>query len=198
MNLQLILGSTSVYRQELLKKLGVPFLAQKPVCDEDQYKAQIADPLALASLLASEKAKSLLKPGCVLIGGDQVASLENRILGKSKTREKALEQLQFMQGKTHQLITAISVMSEEKVLSYIDITHLTMKPLNLSQISAYVDSEKPFDCAGSYKIESLGMSLFEKIETQDFTAIQGLPLLKLSQMLSQFGFQIPGEKPWSI
>jgi septum formation protein len=198
MKSQLILASTSVYRQELLKKLGVPFTAQKPVCDEDQYKSQIADPLALASLLASEKAKSLLKPGCVLIGGDQVVALEEQILGKSKTREKAIQQLQFMQGKAHQLVTAICVLSEEKVLNYIDITHLKMKPLNTAQIAAYVDSEKPFDCAGSYKIESLGISLFESIETQDFTAIQGLPLLKLSQMLNQFGFQIPGEKPWSI
>lgn len=198
MNLQLILASTSVYRQGLLKKLGLPFTPESPICDEDQYKSQISDPLALASILASEKAKSLLRPGCALIGGDQVVALEDRILGKSKTREQAIEQLEFMQGKTHQLVTAICVLSEEKVLNYIDITHLKMKSLNRAQISAYVDSEKPFDCAGSYRIESLGISLFESIEAQDFTAIQGLPLLKLAQMLKEFGFKIPGEKPWSI
>lgn len=180
---QLILASTSKYRQELLSRLAYTFTAQAPLIDEDKEKDPSLAPQALAEKLAQLKAASLKGPGKVVIGGDQLVAFEGRILGKSHTPEKAVEQLLSMQGKTHELITAICVFDGEKMMPYTDITRMHMKPLTRAQAERYVGLDNPTDCAGSYKIEKHGIMLFEKIESQDFTAIQGLPLIALSKLL---------------
>ena len=187
-----ILASTSVYRQELLKKLGLSFKSKAPLFDEDRFKNKGLSPLELAKTLAKGKASSLATSENCVIGGDQLVSFDGKILGKSKTKEKAIEQLLNLQGKTHELITAVCVFHKMEITEWVNITHLKMRPLALQQIESYIERDQPLDCAGSYKIEQNGLSLFEKIETSDFSAIQGLPLLELGTVLSNYGYQIPG------
>jgi septum formation protein len=187
----LILASQSVYRQAQLKQLGLPFEAKKPLIDEDSEKDPALSPQKLAEKLAFLKAQSLKATNSVVIGGDQLVAHRGLILGKPHTRENALAQLQSLQGQTHELITAICVFDGEDCTPFVDTTRLTMKSLTLQQIERYVDLDQPLDCAGTYKIEKHGMMLFEKIDSQDFSAIQGLPLLALSQILTKLGFSIP-------
>lgn len=188
---KLVLASTSPYRQALLKQLALPFEAQKPLIDEEKEKDPSLAPQKLAEKLAFLKAESLKSPEKVVIGGDQLVAHCGMILGKPHTRERALEQLFNMQGQTHELITAICVFDGDQSIPYVDITRLHMKSLTRPQIERYVDLDEPWDCAGAYKIEKHGMMLFEKIESQDFSAIQGLPLLALSRILTNSGFSIP-------
>lgn len=182
---QLILASTSPYRQELLKKLSYPFVAMKPLIDEEKEKDPSLSPLALAQKLARLKALSLRGPQRVVIGGDQLVSFEGRILGKSHTPEKAVEQLWSMQGKTHELVTSVALITETDVIEFTNITQLSMRRLSRAQLERYVAQDNPIDCAGSYKIELHGIQLFEEIKTSDFTAIQGLPLIELNKHLEK-------------
>lgn len=184
---QLILASTSKYRQELLARLAYPFTTQAPLIDEESEKDPRLSPQALAEKLARLKAQSLQQAEHVIIGGDQLVAFEGRILGKAHTAENAVQQLESMQGKTHELITAICVISGQKVIPFTDITRMHMKKLTRQQIERYVHLDQPLDCAGSYKIEKHGIMLFEKIESQDFTAIQGLPLIALNKILENEG-----------
>lgn len=184
---QVILASTSKYRQELLSRLPYPFQAQAPLIDEEKEKHPGLSPQALAEKLAHLKADSLKGPHHVVIGGDQLVSLEGQILGKARTVENAVQQLLSMQGRVHELITAICVFDGLRATSYTDITRLHMKKLSREQIEKYVALDLPLDCAGSYKIEKHGIMLFDKIESQDFTAIQGLPLLELNKILENCG-----------
>ncbi|HWU44579.1 MAG TPA: Maf family protein [Bdellovibrio sp.] len=183
MKKQLILASTSKYRQELLRRLPWAFSAQAPLIDEEKEKDPSLAPQALAEKLAFLKAQSLKAEDRVVIGGDQLVSFAGRIIGKSHTREKAIAQLLAMQGQTHELITAICIFDGLQARPYTDITRLQMKKLSRAQIEHYVSLDQPFDCAGSYKIEQHGIMLFDKIESQDFTAIQGLPLIALGKIL---------------
>ena len=180
---QLILASTSKYRYELLSRLAYKFTATAPRVDEEKEKDLRLAPQALAEKLARVKAESLKGPGKVVIGGDQLLSFEGRILGKSHTPEKAVTELMSLQGKTHELITAICVFDGDKEYTHTDITRMTMKKRTREQIERYVQLDEPMDCAGSYKAERHGIMLFDKIETEDFTAIQGLPLIALSKIL---------------
>lgn len=189
---KLLLASTSPYRRELLEKLGLPMKTQAPICDEDAFKQQILDPVKLATTLAFEKAKSLATAQNIVIGGDQLVALGSQIFGKPHTFAKACEQLAQMSGKTHDLITAVCVFNKEKPYPILNITRLKMRTLTTEQIENYVRRDQPLDSAGAYKIEKSGLTLFEKIECEDFSAIQGLPLLALTTLLSQWGFSIPG------
>jgi septum formation protein len=184
---QLILASTSKYRRELLERLAIPFEAKAPLYDEDKEKTPGMAPRALAEKLALGKAQSLAREGLVVIGGDQLVAFEGQILGKSHTAEKAVEQLLAMQGKTHELITAICVFDGMKAIPYTDITHLKMRPMTRAEIERYVQLDNPIDCAGSYKIEKHGIMLFDKIDSQDFTAVTGLPLMELRKILERCG-----------
>ncbi len=188
----LVLASTSKYRQELLKQLGLPFEAQKPLIDEEKEKDPTLAPRKLAERLAFLKAQSLKAEGTVVIGGDQLVAHRGKVLGKPHTRERAIEQLLEMQNSKHELITAIYVFDgNNKGIRYTDVTKLHMKQLSREQVERYVDLDQPLDCAGAYKIEKHGMMLFDKIESEDFSAIQGLPLLMLGKILKDSGFRIP-------
>jgi septum formation protein len=185
---EIVLASASKYRKELLSRLGLAFVSQAPALDEEKHKDPALAPRALAEKLAFLKAQSLAHPQKTVIGGDQLVAFEGRILGKPHSAEKARAQLQALQGKTHELITAVCVVAGEQVLPFTNVTRLTMKMLSPEQITRYVELDQPLDCAGSYKIELHGISLFEKIESDDFTAIQGLPLIQLSQVLHNLGY----------
>jgi septum formation protein len=189
----IILASTSPYRRELLYRLNVSFTAQAPSCDEDALKASFKDnqPEELAMYLAIQKAKSLSQANNCVIGSDQIVVFGNRILGKPHTKEKAIEQLMLMQGQSHLLVTATCVFFKGQEIQIPDATEMTMSSLSLEQVENYVKLDEPYDCAGSYKIEKHGISLFNQIKTEDFTGIQGLPLIKLSQILRKLNYVFP-------
>ncbi len=158
-------------------------MAMSPLIDEEKEKNPTLPPRALAENLAYLKAHSLQRADRIVIGGDQLVSFEGHIIGKAHTQERAIEQLLSMQGKIHELITAICVIDGDKVHPYTDITRMHMKTLTKVQIEKYVNLDQVTDCAGSYKIEEHGIMLFNKIESEDFTAIQGLPLIALNKIL---------------
>jgi septum formation protein len=191
---QLVLASTSRYRRELLARLGVAFEAIDPGVDEDAFKLEARGPEQLVATLALEKARACaaLRPAAVLIGGDQCAEIDGETLGKPGTVEQAIAQLGRLSGRTHRLLTALCVMdaSSGRELVHVDQHWLTVRGLSGSQIASYVRRDQPLDCAGSYKIESLGVALFERIEGRDPTAITGLPLMKLTEMLMAVGVDV--------
>jgi septum formation protein len=189
----LILASTSRYRGELLARLAVPFVAAAPDCDEDAYKARGLAPQELAETLALAKAESLraAHPDAAILGGDQVAAIDDEILGKPGSVEAACAQLARLAGRTHTLFTAVALITRDRVLRHTDVTRLTMRPLSAEQIARYVAADAPLDCAGSYKLERLGIALFTRIESADHTAIVGLPLVALTDLLAAIGIATP-------
>ena len=192
--LPLILGSTSKYRRELLSRLNLPFQCHAPKVNEDQFKSLGLSGIELAKTLAKEKALAVFKnhPNSVVIGSDQVAAIGDIILDKPGSVERAIEQLMTMQGQDHHLYTAVTLMHPELgEISFCDVTTLSMRALSRAEIERYIKQDMPIDCAGSYKIETLGITLFKNIKSEDFTAITGLPLLLLSQELRKLGYELP-------
>lgn len=191
--MSLILASTSPYRAALLARLGLPFETRAPVCDEDRWKDHGLPPAELAATLARAKAESLadLPPGATVIGGDQVAACGGRILDKPGERERAVEQLSLLAGRTHELHTAICVLRDGERREHRDRTLLHMRGLDRAALERSVDADRPLDCAGAYKLEARGIALFERIESDDHSAITGIPLLALVRILTGFGYRIP-------
>jgi septum formation protein len=189
----LVLASTSPYRRALLERLGVPFRCLSPQVDEDVLKLTDADARSLAERLAHAKAASVAaeEPGSTVIGCDQVVSFEGRIFGKPRCVEQAVHQLAVMAGHAHELITALVVMRGDQILQHTDVTRLWMRPLSRPAIARYVAADHPLDCAGSYKLESRGIALFDRIESADQTAITGLPLIALVSILRELGYELP-------
>jgi septum formation protein len=189
----LVLASTSTYRRMLVERLGVPFRCRAPNCDESRLKGENATPRLLAERLAYTKASSLVseEPDAAIIGCDQLVSFQGQIFGKPATFGRAVDQLETMAGETHELITALVVISGERIYRHTDVTKLQMRRLSRAAIERYVAADQPLDCAGSYKLESRGIVLFDKIETVDHTAITGLPLIALTTILRDLGFDIP-------
>jgi septum formation protein len=190
---ELILASTSVYRRALLERLGVSFRCQAPSCEESVVKAEVSDPAALAERLAHAKAASLVSeaPGAAIIGCDQVVSFDGRVLGKPGTMAGAIDQLTVLANQTHVLITALALIYGDRTFRHTDVATLRMRPLSRAAIARYVAADRPFDCAGSYKLESRGIALFDQIESDDHTAITGVPLIALVSILRELGFAIP-------
>lgn len=188
----IILASTSKYRGALMAQLGWAFTQSAPDVNEDDYKQDGLSPRDLAVKLAELKARSVFKrnPHGLVIGSDQVCSLEKRILDKPGTKQNAIEQLSLMSGKSHKLITAVTVISPAGEETFVNETTLHMRSLTREEITRYVENDSPLDCAGSYKLESLGIKLFSKIEMEDQTAIIGLPLIKLTDTLLSLGYPL--------
>jgi septum formation protein len=190
---ELILASTSPYRRALLARLGVPFRCVAPEVDEASLGDPSLSPRALAERLARAKAErvAVAEPGAVVIGSDQLVAFEGRVFGKPGDARRAADQLAAMAGKPHELITALSVVHPGGALDHTDVTTLWMRPLTRPEVERYVAADRPFDCAGSYKLEERGVALFERIESADHTAITGLPLIALTTVLRGLGFAIP-------
>lgn len=188
----LILASTSKYRGALLSQLGWDFEAIAPGVDEDKVKSNGMNPGELAILLSKFKAEAVFarRPEACVIGSDQVCTMDGKIFSKPGTIEKATEQISLMQGKKHELLTAVTVISPKGIESFLNRTVLHMRPLTLSQIHSYVNDDLPLDCAGSYKLESKGIKLFSHIEMSDQTAIIGLPLIELTSTLLKLGYPL--------
>jgi septum formation protein len=192
MTYPIILASTSPYRKKLLEQLGLEFSALPPRIEESDYKNLNLSPKELGQKLAFLKAQSLFEenPNTCVIGSDQVCAVSDVILDKPGNFENAVEQLNLLQGKRHSLYTCVTILCPEKEMSFINETILSMRPLSLLEIKKYLNDDSPYDCAGSYKIESHGIRLFSEIQMTDFTAIIGLPLIELNNKLLQLGYTL--------
>jgi septum formation protein len=189
----LVLASTSSYRRALLARLGLPFTWVAPGVDEAAAKTTGQSPLALATQLARAKALAVARrePDAVVVGSDQVVAVEGTVLDKPGDRDRALAQLQRLRGRRHQLITAVAIAHPGGRREFHSEAVLHMRDLDDAALARYVDHDQPFDCAGSYKLEQLGIALFATVEAADHTAITGLPLLQLAQVLRELGFAVP-------
>lgn len=190
---RLILASTSKYRRLLLQRLGLPFECMAPETDETPYTGEAQS--ALVTRLATQKAKSIAGkyPLAVVIGSDQLAQLNGEILGKPGYHEAAVEQLKACSGQTVEFLTAVCVQFQANNFNqqYLDITRVCFRELGSEEIESYLQREKPYDCAGSFKSEALGITLFERIISDDPTALIGLPLIRTAKLLRFAGFNLP-------
>lgn len=188
----IVLASTSRYRRELLARLRLAFTVAAPGVDE----TALADepPAATAARLAVAKARAVLAthPGAVVIGSDQVAELDGRPLGKPLQHAAALQQLMAMQGRTVVFHTALAVAGPADDALQFDCvpTSVTFRALSPPALDAYLRADEPYDCAGAAKIESLGIALVERVESEDPTALVGLPLIRLTSMLTAAGIAV--------
>lgn len=193
---RLILASTSPYRRELLSRLRLPFDTVRPQVDEAALPGE--SPRVLAQRLAAAKAAAVAGnrtdawPNAWVIGSDQVAELDGRTIGKSGGRDAALAQLRAMSGRGVAFHTASCLRhGDGRRFDALDTTTVRFRDLSEAEIARYLDAEQPFDCAGSFKCEGLGIALFEAIESADPTALIGLPLIATARLLRLAGFAVP-------
>ena len=188
----LILASTSPYRRELLERLGVPFAVEAPDVDEVHLAGE--PPTERALRLAAAKAEAVARrhPEAVVIGSDQVAAAGGAILDKPGTVERACQQLRHLSGSQARFHTACAVRWHNTGFSvnHLDTVTVSVRDLTTEEISAYVARELPLNCAGSFKSEGLGIALFSRIESEDPTALVGLPLIWLAAALRQAGYRL--------
>jgi len=190
--MKLILASTSPFRKKQLEQMGLDFQTDSPPFDEETFKNKSLTPRDLAETLACEKAKSLRKKypdQTPILGGDQLVHLKGKILGKPQEHARATQQLLKLQGQTHELITSICIYYKGQSHIHTNITKMTMRKLSQKSIESYLLRDQPYNCAGSYKIENCGIQLFEKIETDDFTSIIGIPLIGLTHLIKDLGLK---------
>ena len=189
----LILASTSRHRRALLERLHVAFRVEAPRVDEDALRDPAQAPREQALALARAKAADVAArhPGAVVLGSDQVCALGTEILHKPGTAARAAAQLERLQGRAHDLWTAVAVHHPEGELTHVDHSRLTMRAFTPEQCARYVARDAPLDCAGSYRLEAHGIALFEAIESEDHSGITGLPLLFVVRALAQLGFTLP-------
>ena len=185
----LILGSTSRYRRELLERLRVPFTVQSPEVDESPLPGEQPAALALRLALAKAHAVAALHPQAVVIGADQVADLDGEPIGKPGTHERAVAQLRRMRGRNVVFQTAVAVVCHATGFERSALVPVTVRfrMLDDAEIERYLRLEQPYDCAGSAKCETLGIALLDAIESDDPTALVGLPLIRTCAMLREAG-----------
>ena len=189
----LILASTSPYRRSLLQRLGLPFEAIRPEVDEDHLAGESPVDRALRLSLAKAQAVAVRYPNAIVIGSDQVAAAGNQVLDKPGDAANARAQLAALSGSTAKFYTGCALvrLSGSVRLSHLDTTTVYFRSLSSAEIERYVEREKPFDCAGGFKSEALGVTLFESIETTDPAALVGLPLIWVACALRRAGFVLP-------
>lgn len=189
----LVLGSTSRYRRELLARLAIPFNVINPDVDETPQPAEAPRALALRLALAKARAVAAQHPDAVVIGSDQVADLAGQPLGKPGTHERATTQLQQMRAQTVVFQTAVAVVCQATGFEQVDLAPVKVifRDLSDAEIERYLRAEQPYDCAGSAKSEGLGIALLDAIESDDPTALIGLPLIRTCRMLRAAGLVLP-------
>ncbi|MEP6547436.1 MAG: Maf family nucleotide pyrophosphatase [Gammaproteobacteria bacterium] len=194
----LILASTSTYRRQLLGRLRLPFSCSAPAVDETRRNGESPFDLAVRLAKAKAVAVALQHPDAWVIGSDQVAvrvdaSLGELILGKPGTEAHCVEQLRGSSGQAVSFMTAVAVVlhSGHATHEFIDTTQVIFRSLDDATIARYVALEQPFDCAGGFKSEGLGITLCESIDSTDPSALIGLPLIQLGKVLRSVGFELP-------
>ena len=190
-NRRIVLASTSRHRRALLERAGLhDVLCVAPRCDE-AIDEDVVPPRAMVRQLAERKARSVAAdyPDALVLGADQVVELDGRALGKPGTAERAVEQLLALAGREHRLLTGLCVYEPRSGRSEVDVDvhRMTMWPLDRARLERYVALDQPLDCAGAYRVESTGVTLFSSMAGDDFTAIVGLPLCRLAALLDRFG-----------
>ena len=190
----LILGSTSAYRRELLQRLRLPFEVVSPEVDETPLPGENPRDLALRLALAKARAVAARQPSAVVIGSDQVADLGGEPLGKPGTHERAVAQLHRMRGRTVIFQTAVAVVCVETGFEQVELApvRVRFRELTDAEIENYLRAETPYDCAGSAKSEGLGIALLDTIESDDPTALVGLPLIRTARLLRAAGLSLLG------
>jgi septum formation protein len=190
------LGSTSVYRRDLLARLRIPFTVMAPEVDETPLALERPADLAERLAMAKARAVAMAFPGAVVIGSDQVADLEGHSVGKPGTFERAQAQLRLMRGKTVIFQTAVAIVCLDSGFSQEALVpvRVTFRQLADSEIDNYLRAEEPYDCAGSAKSEGLGIALLDAIVSDDPTALVGLPLIRTSAMLRAAGIEVLGTR----
>ena len=190
---RLVLASTSRYRRELLERLRLPFDVARPDVDETALPGE--SPRDLAIRLAEAKARAVARQHASdswALGSDQVADVDGHALGKPGGREAAIAQLQAMSGRVVRFHTALCLAhADGRNFAGLDLTEVHFRALADAEIERYIDAEQPFDCAGSFKSEGLGITLFERIDNRDPTALIGLPMIAACDLLRKAGFALP-------
>jgi septum formation protein len=195
MSVQLVLGSSSKYRSALLKRLRVPFSIDSPDINESRHVGE--SPLDLSLRLALTKARTVAArhPNAWVIGSDQVAEFNGQDFGKPGTHDKAVQMLQVLAGKELHFHTAVCLYDGQYQRQQVQVVTVKARyrELSLAEIEHYLRIDRPYDCAGSARSESLGITLMESIHSNDPTALEGLPLICLSRMLREWGFHLPSD-----
>ena len=189
---RLILASTSPFRRELLIRLGLPFEVLAPAVDETKQSGE--DPQRLVARLAESKARAIADRGysALIIGSDQVAVLQGEILGKPGTHARAVAQLSRASGRTVVFYTGLCLLDSASGRLQVEVVpfRVSFRVLEAEQIERYLCREQPYQCAGSFKSEGLGIALFERLEGEDPTSLIGLPLIRLTRMLEMEGVKV--------
>lgn len=189
---QLVLASTSPFRKQLLEKLGLEFITDSPDIDESRLEDET--PEQLVARLAREKAMAVAArhPGSLIIGSDQVAVIDNEILGKPGGHDKAVAQLRVASGRRVTFLTGLCLYNSTTGDSQVEVVPfgVVFRELTESQIENYLKTEQPYNCAGSFKSEAMGIALFEKLEGEDPNTLIGLPLIRLVRMLEAEGVRV--------
>lgn len=182
---QLVLASTSPFRAALLRAAKIPFLAQAPNVSEDEYKAQGLSPFDLVRTLSRLKAQSLREahPEAWILGSDQAAVLGDEVLSKPGSAEANIRMLSKLQGRSHQLMTGAYLLAPpgQRSTELMEVATLAMRQLSPEEIAAYVERDQPWECAGGYKFEQTGHTLFQRVSTEDLESIQGLPIKQIKE-----------------
>ena len=187
--MELILASSSPYRERLLTRLGIPFTCQAPGLDESQLASESPEEMAQRLALAKARQISGLNPGAWVIGSDQVASLAGVTMNKPVTHEKAVQQLKASSGNRVDFFTGIALVGghDNREWFHVEQFSVYFQELSDPDIQGYLSKEQPYDCAGSFKWEGLGIVLFERLCGNDPTSLEGLPLIALSRLLRNAG-----------
>jgi len=192
MNQQLILASASPYKKNIFKRLGLPFFTKAPSVDETPTQSESAR--ALTIRLAGAKAQTISRhyPAACVISTDQSADCASEILGKPHSKDRAVDMLHRLSGEDVSFFTTVGFCAPDTpLLLHTEEVVVSIRELSHAEIVRYVESDEPLDCAGSFKVERLGISLFRSVKSEDPSALEGLPLIQLCHWLRDQGFSIP-------
>ncbi len=190
--MKLVLASTSPFRKVIMEKLGLPFETLSPQTDESLFEGESPEQLVQRLAVAKAKAVAGICGDGLIIGSDQVAMIEGKILGKPGTHKKAIKQLQQASGKTVRFFTGLCLLNAATGNHQTEVVpfDVIFRKLTDVQIENYLQKEKPYNCAGSFKSEALGICLFEKLQGDDPNTLMGLPLIRLVRMLEKEGVAV--------
>lgn len=189
---QLVLGSTSPFRRQLLEKLGLPFDTAAPKTDETPLTGEPPEQLVARLAEAKARAVAVQYPGALIIGSDQVAVNDGTILGKPHTHEVAMQQLRDASGKHVRFLTGLCLYNAATDRAQVAVVpfDVVFRQLSDEMIDNYLKAEQPYNCAGSFKSEAMGIALFERLAGEDPNTLIGLPLIRLVRMLEAEGVRV--------
>ena len=192
MNQLLILASESPYKKKIFKRLDLPFFTAAPSVDETPNKSESARALTIRLAVAKAQTISTNYPNACVISTDQSADCAGEILGKPQSKDRAVDMLHRLSGKDVSFFTTVGFCAPDTpLLLHTEEVIVSIRELSLAEIVRYIDADEPLDCAGSFKVERRGVSLFRSVKSEDPTALEGLPLIQLCQWLRDQGFRIP-------